>query len=527
MSKDGIDVLRRACANRLKKYKIEKANQWLKETRSKVWSPHLVHRDDGAWVEGTGLEPQKITAPQAEVFPIAMRSHINLNLEWGRGNGKSWFDRFSAWCWIARADGVPRHELLEQLGIPLSKGDPDNLAEHVKGVRIVFLMPTLKQFRNVHGMHFLQEAQRWAHLEPDPNRSTYQIKFPGGSWITPFPAEEYTSKRALGMRADIVIADEADSMPRIVWDSVVVPWMTEPWSLGIKVTSGVYQKGRHGLLYKRRLEAEADEQLVEDPKERKFFTSHATYRDCPALMSTDEVEEARRTLDPQIFSREYECNPDSAEGLVFGAVFDPDFHVREPPEGMTWQEILIGRDYGDEDPGCILVLGCLGHGRDAVAWVLDEVYERRRLPNWWKEQIAVRARYYARGGKPKYYPDPSRPGDNEEEAKVCGLRLQHVDNGILEGLAAVSTLFAVRERRDEKGEVTSRYARLYISPKCVNLLTELGMSYPTAIAGGQYRRKPDRDAPGKFLDDPVDKYNHAVDPLRYIIFNRFGTPTRK
>src|SRR6478735_10341327 len=72
--------------------------------------------------------PQKL-AWQA----VEKASRLTLTLAWGRGVGKSWFLRQFAWIQIAKHDGQLRTNALEPF----------------KGVRIIFLCPTLQQFKDV------------------------------------------------------------------------------------------------------------------------------------------------------------------------------------------------------------------------------------------------------------------------------------------------------------------------------------------------------------------------------------------
>ena len=217
---------------------------------------------------------------------------------------------------------------------------------------------------------------------------------------------------------------------------------------------------------------------------------------------------------PTAFKREWECSFDAAEGLVYGDVFDAKFHVREPPADMRWSEILIGGDHGWEDPGVLLKCGVAGYGRDAIVFVLDEVYEQHKADSWW---AAKGGEWFKANPSHKFYPDPSRPG-LIEDYKRAGAHVQDVDNAIEDGVSSVADRLVVRcsEEHDvEVGHGTNCGARIYVSPKCEKTIREFGT----------YRRKRDPKNLDRFLDDIVDKDNHAMDALRYVILSRFGKPT--
>ena len=435
----------------------------------------------------------RLTKPQSRAFKVFHTPRSDLNLEWGRGCGKSWFDRFAAWSWIAQADNVPRLELLRRLGVlDELNAEQREKAAGVKGVRIVFLLPTKKQFVDIHGRLLRQENDdTWSHLGGNLNGTTYQVDFKGGSFIAPFPASDHGSKRALGMRCDVVIADEADDIDIDVFDTVVRPWFSEPWSLKIRITSGTPRRGRHGLLYQRHVAG-----LV--PGQSRYHTIHATYRDNPEIVDIREVDDARRNTPKSTFEREWECNFDAGEGLVYP--FDASFHVREPPPDVgVFREFLVGVDHGWVDAGVMLRIGIQGHGRDATAWVLEEHYESEVPNHIWDQRAAVWN--YA-----KFWPDPSRP-DRINDLKRVGCHCGDTDNDIHGGVARVADLLF--RRQSESGD---DWARLYVAPGCVNTIREFGL----------YRRKKRPD--GTFHEDPEDKNNHAMDALRYAMVGRFGKP---
>src|SRR5262249_35447899 len=155
-------------------------------------------------------------------------------------------------------------------------------------------------------------------------------------------------------------------------ESVCVPWFSNPWSLRKRLLSGTPRRGRFGLLWRAfRVWPHGDANHAAVPN---YFSFHATYADAPTIVSREAVEEAQRTTSPDRFAREWKCDFDSGEGLVY-ANFDLEFHVREPDYGVPWSEVLVGVDHGTRDPGVILPHGVIGGGRDAIVHALEEVYQ--------------------------------------------------------------------------------------------------------------------------------------------------------
>lgn len=421
----------------------------------------------------------KLYPPHLKAYQQIAPGH-RVSLAWGRGVGKSHFIRFVACLLVAQWRGRYR----------------DAEGKQLRGVRIVVLMPTLKHFRDVHWTLLKSELRdEWAFLGAKPDGTTMLISFPDGSWIQPFPATEHNSKSSRGIRCDVVLMDECDDIDRHVYESVARPWFSEPWSLKIMLAGGTPRRGRHGLLYhlhKLGLSAEA--------ADARYFTTHATYRDVPALVSPDEAEDARAHALPGVFAREWECDFDSGEGLVYP--FDEGFHVRACPDNFPFVERLVGADFGWSDPGVLLEIGIIGHGDDAIAWVVNELYETERRNDWWND----RAREWHRRGCSQVFCDPSRP-DRIADLNNYGIPATAADNSIEAGVGRVANMLVKRA-----GEDGAERARLYVHPRCVNTIREFGL----------YRRKRDPRNGEQFLETIEDRNNHAMDALRYALVMRFG-----
>ncbi len=460
---------------------------------------------DRIWPDGL-----EFNAPQRDVLKC-FTSHTTIVLAWGRGVGKTFMVRQLMWKLVAQYDGVRRKP-----------------GRH-KGVRIIVLMPTLKQFWDVYGADILADLigpdAPWGWLGGHVNLSTKEIQFPGGSWIKPFPAAEHVSHSALGMRCDAIFLDEQDSIYSGVLDGVAMPWLSATWSLGIIFGVGTPRRGRYGLHYRQfkfgrygdRIRAGdvPDNLTAEEADEySRCFAFSATYANVPETVPAAIVTRARVTIPKAIFQREWEHNFDAAEGLVYGDVWDESFHVRIPPETVVWNTMLVGGDKGYEDPGVFLLVGIIGHGNDAVLWVLDEIYEQHKVAEWWCRKLAL---WVQEEGVRKVYYDPSAADWKATFRSSCGVSTPDVDNAILDGVDAVANLFLRRTDPEHKASndpnaPIPEVARLYIHPRCRNLIRELS----------SYRRKADPRDPDVYTDDIVDKNNHAPDALRYVVSGHIG-----
>lgn len=445
----------------------------------------------------------RFNGPQLSAYQ-AIEDGRTVFLGWGRGVGKSHFLRTVCWLLVAQWDGKKCHP-----------------SQPFHGVRIGWLMPSRKQFVDVHATSILDELSQngqFGFLGGEVNRSTWSIKFPGGSELVPFPAADAKSKAARGYRAHFIIVDECDDISAESYDSVAVPWMSAHWSMQREVLAGTPTKGRHGLWYRMLNDGRTGEQLRNgadpvtlgvDPENaealKSIYSFHATYADAPETVSPKAVEKARATTTKAIFEREWEANPDAGEGLVYA--FDEDFHVRsDHPQLQHFREFHVGIDHGDVDPGVMILFGIQGAGADAVVWALDEWYESGVLNSVWD----YRAREWQEmvpGVRTQYWPDPSRQ-DRIRDWRAMGLRVNDLPAEVKTIKAGVARVADMLNRR--KSENYGDWCRFYVHPRCRNLIREMGLY--------RHKKRPD----GTFSDEFADGDDHAPDAARYFIAGRFG-----
>ncbi len=370
------------------------------------------------------------------------------------------------------------------------------LAFERPGIHIGLLMPSLKQARMVF----------WPHLEDDyrgplkwwcrMNKSELSATYSNGSRLTTWGAENAHSIR--GQRFGAVIEDECDDIDTAVETAVVQPTFSRSGRSAIWYKSGTPRRGRQGILYRdfelgRKGHATAGLRYVSF----KYPSS--------ASPQVDQVwlDAVRMTTDPAIYSREYDVDFDSGEGLVF--VFDEDFHVREAPPVERWSHefsrFVVGVDHGMVDPGVMILAGIRGHGRDASVHLLREWYEVGVMPEQWD----ARARDWSFADT--FFCDPSRPDRIKELRQRGGVNAIGADNSIFAGISQIANLLH-RRTHDHVPD----YARMYVDPSLKNTIRELKT----------YRRKRDPHAADAFLESPLDKDNHAPDAIRYLVLGVFG-----
>jgi hypothetical protein len=412
-----------------------------------------------------------------------LRPGLVTALPWGRGSGKTYFDR--------------------ALVHTFTLGEPNS--------HVGIIYPTLKRAKQV----------IWSQLRADytnelrsvvasRDMTNLEVTFKNGSRLTTWGAENANAIR--GQRFTHVIQDETDEIHPDTESAVIEPTFSKVGLNFVWVKTGTPSRGRHGILYR---------DYTRGQRGVTGYASMLVRSDQSPQVSADWLARIKQTTPPAIFAREYDCNFDAAEGVVYGDVFGAA-NVAEPPEGTVWSEILIGIDHGWEHPGVFLLIGVIGKGRDATLWVLEEIYAKHKTEDWWVEQLSRWLTWYPAA---KVYAD-HMPARIEVFRRKCHARTQEVDKSagsVEDGIATVATLMMpAHDGREMR-------PRLMVAPRCVNLLTELGFGGEgrATVAEGVYRRKRDPQNPERFLDEVEKRNDDGCDALRYPCYAYFGGPDRR
>ncbi len=388
----------------------------------------------------------------------------------GRGSGKTFLDRFLIHYWALERPGT----------------------------HIGLLYPTLKQARTVMWLPFLfpdYYGGLLAYVRP-PNKTDLSVEYLNGTRLTTWGAENADSIR--GQRFDMVVQDEADDIHPDIEHSVVAPTFSRSGVNSIWVKSGTPRMGRYGSM------ARSWGKIGIEPNYFGIKVTSEQSRHVDSKWCSD----MRREIPPEIYKREFDVDFDAAEGRVY-SLFDEDFHVRPCSPYRTPTEVLIGVDWGFEDPGAIVVCKVFGSGNDAVVHIAEEHHHRHKAPGEWAEIVKGIHRNY-HSYNTKWYADHS-PGTIKEIQNVTGVRIREADKRNKED--AVASIASRLMKRPTEG---GHEARLYVDPSCVETIKEFGL----------YRRRRDPRNREHILDDIQDGNDHCMDAMRYAIYSRFGYPER-
>lgn len=175
------------------------------------------------------------------------------------------------------------------------------------------------------------------------------------------------------------------------------------------------------------------------------------------------------------------------EGLVYPQV-DVSRHSKPADSAQNWRYGIAGVDWGWIDPTVILI-GLVGS--DNQVHVVEEFYQKKTAI---EDIVAVAQDMQGRWNVATYWCDPSKP-ESIFKFREAALDVRKGKNELDSGIATVSTTI-------------DRDLLLFDFERCPNTLEEF-QSYHF-----------DEDDLGKITKTkPVDRDNHCMDALRYMIYS--------
>lgn len=213
---------------------------------------------------------------------------------------------------------------------------------------------------------------------------------------------------------------------------------------------------------------------------------HATTRDNPYL-STDYIEDLENDYTGSFAKQEIDGEFVSFEGLVYEE-FRRDDHMIDFELAEGWQRCRA-IDWGYTNP-FVCLWGATDH--DGRLYIYDEHYKSKTLIEGHANEINSR-------GKDKYtFTVADHDAQDNAEIKKHGIVTVNAKKNVIEGIRKVKARLKVQP--DGK-------PRLFIHPRCVNLIKEIGL-YSWAEGTG-----------GVIKEEPIKQFDHALDALRYMVMH--------
>jgi len=341
-----------------------------------------------------------------------------------------------------------------------------------KEARIAYIAPTYAQARDIAWQMLVKEL-RPIIKKVNETRLELEVSNKDGQSSFIFLRGWEAIETLRGQKFDFLIIDEVASMRNfwLNWQEVVRPTLTDTRGQALFIST---PKGFNHFydLYNF-------QDKDEDYKSFKFTTYDNPF------IPKEEVDKARLELTEDRFAQEYMADFRKTEGLVYKE-FNREQHVtEEQPSHIV--KVMAGIDWGYTNPAS--VYRCR-EDADRHYWFDNEFYKTGQTT----EQIIE----FTKLLKPEMvYPDPAEP-DRLDIARRSGLNVREVSKDIEAGIDTVRELL--------------KQNRIHIHPDCKNLIWEFETyRYPS--------RKPDQNE----KELPVKENDHAMDNIRYILYNQEPT----
>lgn len=310
------------------------------------------------------------------------------------------------------------------------------------------------------------------------SRGVYEL--PDGGTIYCISADNWKGIEGGQFRG--VWLDEAGQMGKMVWIAVQA-------RLGLKQGRALFTTTPYPVVG-------ADWLLTDIVN--KAQTGNKTYF-CIQFKSIDnphypkeEYERARLSMPKALFEMRYEGAFTKLSGLVYPdmdkcfTTADPEPIIQAAKKGQ-W-EMFGGMDWGFRDPFCALVGA---EDPDGTLHIFYEHYESRLT-------IPAHAQLIEEAGMAEtvFFGDPSG-AQQIEDMNALGLSVVAANNSLLAGIETVTQ------------RINSGFLKIY-SSACPNLVREWGLyRYPAEEEDGTRMMLQ--------MEKPIDRDNHSMDTLRYLI----------
>ena len=259
---------------------------------------------------------------------------------------------------------------------------------------------------------------------------------------------------------------------------------------------------RSEFLLKSDLIVGAKESYNVDPLDRnKDYATFIASTDRNIYLPKDYIQSIIKGKPEYWVNRYIYASFSIAEGMVYPMFMEhvvPAFNIQDKIKNEGW-ETIHGVDFGILDP-TVLISAAIDPNT-GVVYVYDEYYKRNQSVPYHAQEMKKRLEWIPLGNIIRIMADPAgaRRGQSDRRSlfdhySEYGLYFKAGDNRIETGIAKVYAYFAA--------------GKLKIFDTCRNLIEE----------GINYRYKPQELDSEKNPDErPIDKDNHGLDALRYMI----------
>lgn len=310
---------------------------------------------------------------------------------------------------------------------------------------------------------------------------------------------EENPDQLIGEGLDLIVCAEAARLKHRTWDQYLRPALADRRGHALLTSTprgfnwffDFFNRGQKG-----------------HPDHQKGWRSWQIPSRMNPILSDEEIDEARRTSTPEAFQQEWEAKFISYGGLVFPE-FSHDIHVR----ALHFNPFIrtqLWIDPGTAAPYCVLLVQITP---DEQIHVLDEIYRTGRTSEYIIDEAEEKwGHYLLLNGRPREDLVVTIDKAAAEAAgtwRLRGYRAGGEKPTIKKGIEVHHNFLKDPTRSSETEVVPS----MFFNPSCVSTIKEYGTyHYPDEI------RKRIETNP---TEVPVDVDNHAMDAIRYGLYNEF------
>jgi hypothetical protein len=308
-------------------------------------------------------------------------------------------------------------------------------------------------------------------------------------------------KKLVGRGLDGVWLDEASKMKPETWSGYLSYALADKggWTIWTTTPEGINWFAEDIVLKGQFIDAGLeDDQYQNDPEWRNFYW---TSIDNPIPELQKNIKKMIETYPDRYVKREIFAKFNVFHGQVYEE-FNRQVHLIKRADLPPMEYYFAGGDHGWNDPAVTLTIGKCGKDY----YIVKERYQREKnvlvVSDIGKLEDCLVRDYLEDHNKYKYlnmWFDPSQP-EVIKTYKRYRLPARGADNSMFLGIRSVASLLMVKN--DGKPNL------FIVAEDCPNTIKEFEA----------YRWKENRD--GQTTEEPIDKNNHAMDSLRYAIFNQ-------
>lgn len=200
-------------------------------------------------------------------------------------------------------------------------------AAGLSNANVHYIAPTYRMAKEIAWAELKRMVPR-KHMDGKPNETDLTVRLTNGSSIALRGADNPDSLRGPGR--DFVVLDEFAYIYPQAWTEVLRPSLADRGGGALFITTPAGYNWAYDM-YLRGMDR------ADGWRSWQFTTLDG------GRVPPEELDEARRTLDPRIFRQEFEASFEALQGRVY-ANFDRDKNV-SPDVRDTGAEILVGMDF--------------------------------------------------------------------------------------------------------------------------------------------------------------------------------------